>query len=112
MKSSSPKALERVLNTNAPLTVQVTDGAFQKGENKLLDGLTWKAGTQTITQGERTMYVIIHGIEQPRNKTLDECRGTAISDFQTYLEADWLKSLAAKYPVKINKAVMDSIIKK
>jgi peptidyl-prolyl cis-trans isomerase SurA len=112
MLSSSPKALERVLNNNAPLTVQVTDGAFQKGENKLLDGLTWKAGTQTITQGERTMYVIIHGVEQPRNKTLDECRGTAISDFQTYLEAEWIKALSAKYPVKINKPVMESIMKK
>jgi len=112
MLSSSPKALERVLNNNAPLTVQVTDGAFQKGENKLLDGITWKAGTQTITQGERTMYVIIHGVEQPRNKTLDECRGTAISDFQTYLEAEWIKALSAKYPVKINKPVMDSIMKK
>jgi peptidyl-prolyl cis-trans isomerase SurA len=112
MKSSSAKAMEKVINNNAPLSLQVTDGAFQKGENKILDGIAWKPGITTLNQGERTMYIIIHGIEQPRNKNLEECRGTAISDFQTYLEAEWIKGLSTKYPVKINQSVYNSVLKK
>ena len=47
----------------------------------------------------------------PANKQLNEVRGIAISDYQTYLEEQWVKELRAKYPVNINQAEIDKLIK-
>ena len=34
---------------------------------------------------------------------VSDVRGTVVADYQAALEAEWLKQLHAKYPVKINK---------
>lgn len=45
-------------------------------------------------------------------KTLDECRGAVISDYQDKLESDWIAELRRKHSVKINEQVLKSMIKK
>jgi peptidyl-prolyl cis-trans isomerase SurA len=44
-------------------------------------------------------------------KTLLEARGYVIADYQDALEKEWLASLEAKYPVKVNDAVLKSLVK-
>lgn len=39
----------------------------------------------------------------PQNKELKEVRGTVISEYQQYLESEWIKTLNKKYEVIINK---------
>ena len=112
MYSTSPKSLERLLNTNAPLTLQVTDGAFQKGDNKMIDKIEWIPGENTIVDNGRSVWIIVQGIEQPRLKTLEEARGPAISDYQNTLEKTWIQDLKTQYPVKLDEAVFKGLVKK
>lgn len=114
--SSSLKALEREMNQKDPLAVQITEGKFQKEDNPVLSKLTWRVGDYTImddpTGKGRITYVVIKSIEQPRSKTLDEARGLVISDYQNELEKQWVASLRAKNPVKVNEDEVKKIVKK
>lgn len=109
--STSPKALEKEFNKDAPLTLQVTEGLFQKGENDILSQVEWKADTTEIQKNDRYYLVLLQKIEAPRNKRLEETRGVAISDYQEYLEKEWINELKAKYPVEIKQEEVDKIIK-
>ncbi len=114
--SSSLKTLEREMNQKDPLAVQITEGKFQKEDNPVLGKLTWRVGDYTImddpTGKGRITYVDIKSIEQPRAKTLDEARGLVISDYQNELERQWVASLRAKNPVKVNEDEVKKIVKK
>lgn len=109
--SKSPKALESTFNEAAPLTLQVTEGVYQKGENDVLSMVDWKEGESTTKKNDRVYYVVISKIDEPRLKTFEEARGLVISDYQTYLEQEWIKSLKNKYPVSVNESEVQKLMK-
>ena len=45
-------------------------------------------------------------------RTFDECRGYVVAAYQENLEKRWINELKQKYPVNINKNVLDSLVKK
>ncbi|MBS1782319.1 MAG: peptidyl-prolyl cis-trans isomerase [Bacteroidetes bacterium] len=44
-------------------------------------------------------------------KSIDDARGYVVAEYQDYLEKKWNNDLRKKYPVKVNEAVLHSIIK-
>ena len=44
-----------------------------------------------------------------RPKTLEEARGLFVSDYQKYLEDNWIKELRKKYKIKVNKKVLKTV---
>jgi len=111
--SNSPKIMERLVNANDPLSLQVTDGLFQKEENKTIDMLAdWKPGNYTIENNGRINYIVVDAIEIPREKTFDEARGAVISDYQNYLEKQWIDSMKAVNPIKIDEILVKKLITK
>ena len=109
---SSAKAMERLVNADAPLNLQASEGMYSKGDNKHLDKVQWKPGEYTTKDGDRTVFIVIERIEEPRKKRLDEARGLAISDYQNHLEKLWLEGLRKQHPVKVNEAEVAKLIKK
>lgn len=61
--------------------------------------------------GRTYIYYLVKRLP-PMPKTLDECRGTVIADYQTQLEADWQDLLRSKHTVRIDESVLNSIIKR
>ena len=111
--SNSPKIMERLANANEPLSLQVTDGLFQKEENKVIDQLKeWRPGNYTIENNGRINYVVVDAIEAPRQKTFDEARGAVISDYQNYLEKQWIDGMKVLHPVKIDETLVKKLITK
>jgi peptidyl-prolyl cis-trans isomerase SurA len=110
--SKSLKTLEKNFNEKAPLTLQVTEGIFQKGENDILKQIEWKVDSFMVDKDNRTYFIIISKIDAPRQKTFEEARGLAISDYQQFLEEQWLAELKKKYPVVINQAEVQKLIRK
>ncbi|MFC6998345.1 peptidylprolyl isomerase [Rufibacter roseus] len=110
--STDLQTLADQLNQNSPLALQVTSRKFQRGENKALDQVNWQPGTNTVTQDGRTVWINIEQVEAPKPKELSETRGVVISDYQNYLEQEWLKELRQKYPVTVNQTEVERIIKK
>jgi peptidyl-prolyl cis-trans isomerase SurA len=113
LTTTNPAALEALLNEQNPLSVQVQQRNFQKGDNKAVDQfLTSAPGTYTTQQDGRYYSVQVEKQLPAGPKTLAEARGQATSDYQNYLEKEWVTQLREKYPVKINQAEVDKLITK
>lgn len=106
------KGVEEVLNGANPLAVQVLRKRFQKGEHKALDAVNWQAGTYNLEQDGRAILIKITKILPPSPKNLNEVRGHATSDYQNYLEQEWLNELRRKFPVQVNQAEVQKLTQK
>ena len=109
--SSDLRVLEQNLNEANALNLQASHRLFTKGENKILDGLNWQPGTQTLEKDGRTYYIQIHQVLPPAYKKLSENRGQITSDYQAYLEKEWLNELRQRFPVKVNQAEVEKLVK-
>ena len=86
---------------------------FEKGDNKVVDKTNWKVGINDVIEMEndkKKYIVIIHKILPPSPKTLEEAKGIATSDYQEYLEEQWIKKLRNDYTYSVNEDVFNSII--
>jgi peptidyl-prolyl cis-trans isomerase SurA len=110
--STDAKVLEQTFNETNPLALQVTSRRFGKGENKILDKVNWQEGTYTLEQDGRAYFIQINKILPPGYKNLNETRGVATSDYQNYLEKQWVTELRQRYPVVVNQAEIDKLIKR
>jgi len=109
--TSSKKYLESIYNATTPLTLQESEGMYTKNENELINKCTWATGNYTFEHNNRFYLIVIDRIDQPRNKTFEEARGLVISDYQSYLETQWIDELRKKYPVEVNNAELQKLIK-
>ncbi|MCC2548421.1 peptidylprolyl isomerase [Hymenobacter sp. BT175] len=113
LSSTSPTALEEQLNAQNPLSVQIQQRIFQKGDNKVMDELLTRGpGTYEVQKDGRYYAITIDKTLPSGPKTLSEARGQATSDYQNYLEKQWIAQLREKYPVKVNQAELDKLVTK
>jgi peptidyl-prolyl cis-trans isomerase SurA len=56
--------------------------------------------------------VVVEGVEAPREKTLEEARGAVISDYQNYLEKQWIDGMKVQNPVSIDETLVKKMITK
>lgn len=87
--------------------ISVETGTWAKGENGIIDFYIWNGNEPTGWNAETGF--VKGEISGPEPKLLEEARGFHISDYQQYLEENWIKELKMKYPVKINRKVLKSI---
>lgn len=89
-------------------------GKFEK--SKFPVGTKFEAGKTTPyyknEDGSYSMINVKEVFNTPTQKTLSEARGYVISEYQEYLEKEWIKSLEAAYPVKVNESTLKSMVKK
>jgi peptidyl-prolyl cis-trans isomerase SurA len=108
----SKKALEDKFNKYSGLNLKVDEGLFEKGDNKIIDLTSWQEGLYELNAGNRYYLVEVRKVLPPESKNLEDIKGIVISDYQDYLEKEWIKELKAKYPVIINENERKKIYRK
>lgn len=101
------------LNKKSKDNVFILDGLYSKEDNNsFVTSLNFQKGiSATEKKDGKTRFAIVKNIRGAEAKTLKESKGVAISDYQTFLEEEWLKSLRAKYNVSIDKNVLYQLAK-
>ena len=90
--------------------ISLTHYLVEQGENELIDAQNGKSGPgPLVEEGEKSTFVIVRGVRSPEPKKLDEARGQVTSDYQEYLEAEWLNALKEKNPVQVNQEILKKI---
>jgi peptidyl-prolyl cis-trans isomerase SurA len=82
----------------------------EEGENELVDNMKGKSGLGPVVQeGDEHVFVILKGVRPAEPKQLNEARGQITSDYQNYLEEQWIEVLRQKYPVKVDRSLLSRI---
>ena len=82
----------------------------EKGVNEMVDARNGATGPGPVTEnGENRTFVIVKGVRSPQAKKLDDARGQVTSDYQEYLEAEWINYLKEKYPVTVDRNLLTKI---
>ncbi|SHE79585.1 peptidyl-prolyl cis-trans isomerase SurA [Mariniphaga anaerophila] len=101
-----PTEIEDLINKEEQL-IRIESGAWEKGTNSTVDYYVWNG---TKPAGFNPELTFVRGdVFPPEPKTLDEARGLYISEYQNYLEQNWIKALRKKYKIKVNKKLLKSI---
>lgn len=108
-----PETVKAKLNKNNEGTVIVQKLKFAKGDDARVDRMAWKPGLGENIENANgsTSFVRIVDIMQPTPKSLSEARGFIVSDYQEYLEKQWIQELREKYTVQVNEDVLGSLVK-
>jgi peptidyl-prolyl cis-trans isomerase SurA len=90
--------------------ITLTRLLVEKGENEMVDAQNGVPGPGPVVEGdESNSFILIKEQRSPEPKELDEARGQITSDYQTYLEKEWINHLKEKYPVEVNKSLLSRI---
>jgi peptidyl-prolyl cis-trans isomerase SurA len=84
--------------------------AFGKGDNKVVDMVSWASGIHEAEADGIYYLVEIERLIPPGTKSYQEARASVISDYQEEIEKKWVADLRKKYPVKINKKTVKTVI--
>jgi peptidyl-prolyl cis-trans isomerase SurA len=87
--------------------ITINEGAWEKGSNPVVDYFVWN-GPEPANFDSDLSFIRGDKI-QPEPKTLNEARGLYVSDYQKYLEENWIKELRAKYKITVNKKLLKTI---
>jgi peptidyl-prolyl cis-trans isomerase SurA len=88
-------------------------GKFE--QTRFKGAMPYKAGkTSPYYRNDDGSYMVVEVKEvfnEPTQKTLSEARGFVISEYQEYLEKQWIADMEARYPVKVNETTLKSMVK-
>ena len=97
------------INSDSQLNVAGKSDKFELGESFLI-GKTLQEGLNPIFELEENFYIIeVLEFLPETYKTLREARGSAIQDYQNYLEMRWLEELRQKHKINVDHEVLYSI---
>jgi peptidyl-prolyl cis-trans isomerase SurA len=86
---------------------------FSRGDNPDIDSIPWMPQvTKPVCRNHQYMVIKVDGLRKPEPKKLDEVRGLVIADYQNKLEEKWIAELKNRYPVVINKELLNKIANK
>jgi peptidyl-prolyl cis-trans isomerase SurA len=113
LENESDGDVAKALDADSITSVTIIPGKFEKGDNQVVDDVNWNAGTvqQIHSDVEKLITIVrIREVLPPGPKEIDEARGIATADYQTYLEQAWVEQLKEKYPVVINEEVLQQLV--
>jgi peptidyl-prolyl cis-trans isomerase SurA len=98
------------INEGTQLNIEIQEGIFTSEEKDVLSKIEWKKGlSQNVELNEQVFIVFVKEVLAPAPKKFSEARGMATSEYQNYLELEWLRELRSTYSYSINKEALYTI---
>lgn len=106
----SSRTVINAINKDSELNLRVRTGKFEVESTPSLKGHDLKKGVNPAYVFDGKYYIVkVDEILEPTQKTMTEAKGAATSDYQTYLEKEWLTEIAKKHPIVIHEQVLYSL---
>ncbi|WP_309640180.1 peptidylprolyl isomerase [Flavobacterium sp.] len=108
----APEKIKEQLNTKDKVTVMTNVGVFEDGNDALPKNLKHEVGVSEIEKdGDYYFVTMVNKIMPAGPKTLEECKGKVINDYQQFLEQNWVSELKKEFTIKTFPDVFDRVKK-
>lgn len=115
IRSANPDSIQSYIaqriNCDSVTYVKVQHGLWELGKNSAVDKYGFKAKNAEFTPNEALPIVECVGKKLKAPEAWNDEKGKVTTDYQDFLEAEWIKRLREKYPVEIKDAVWQRIKK-
>jgi peptidyl-prolyl cis-trans isomerase SurA len=102
--------LNQRVNTDSVMYAKVERGIWLKGKNAVVDKDGFKVKGAEFTPNEDFPIVMVIGKVLKSPQVYTDERGKVTTDYQDYLEKEWVKKLREKYqPIVINEEVWQAL---
>ena len=103
---TSKHVIEKI-NKDSELNLKVKMNKFDPVTTAFMKGKSLVMGVNNTYEFDGKLYVVkVTNMLPVMKKEFSEAKGSATSDYQNFLEKNWLDSLTSKYKVKVNKKVL------
>jgi peptidyl-prolyl cis-trans isomerase SurA len=111
-KNKDLQTIKETLNVDNVVNVMTNTGKFEEGNSALPKNTKFEVGISEIfKEGEYYFVVKVDKVMPEGVKTLEECRGKVVNEYQQYLEQKWVDDLKQEFNVKINPEVFERVKK-
>ncbi|MGB1231881.1 MAG: peptidylprolyl isomerase [Winogradskyella sp.] len=109
-KGKSEDNINAKFNTDSKQNIMFTNGTYATNAEVLPLKFKVKKGVSQIYKHNEAYHVInVKAILPAKTKTLEEAKGSVISDYQTQLETNWIKDLYSRFKIEVNEAVLAKV---
>ncbi len=99
-----------VINKDSELNLRVRTNKFDVAQTNFLKGQSLVLGANKVYALDGKYYVIKVNKNLPAgNKEFSEAKGSVTSDYQTFLEQQWILELMKKHKIEINQQVLYAV---
>lgn len=111
-KDISAENILAMINKDENLNVISTANTFEESDQELPQDFEFKEGVSKVYEHNESYHVIlVNNVLPAKKKTLEEARGKVISDYQNYIETNWVKLLRERFGVEVNKRTLKRVKK-
>lgn len=96
-------------NRRGDTVLVVKETEWISGESKEIDGLMPVKGIHRINSGDYPSFFVVNNVTKPSPRPFDEVKAEIITDYQDWLEKEWIKQLKSVYPVSVDQRLFDKI---
>ncbi|MCF6128198.1 peptidylprolyl isomerase [Flavobacterium sp. AS60] len=111
-KNEKPQDIKDKLNVNNVINVMINSGTFEEGGDGLPKTMKYNIGVSDVfKEGEYYFVTKVDKVIPAGVKTLEECKGKLINEYQQYLEQSWVSDLKKEFTINVNQAAFDNVKK-
>jgi peptidyl-prolyl cis-trans isomerase SurA len=109
-KGKSLDYIKEQLNKDGKVNVMSKSGLYEENYDVLSNFQNLSKGVTNIIAKDQYFFVVNVTDTKPAGvKELSECKGKVISDYQQYLENNWVDELKSEFTIKINTDVFSKV---
>ncbi|CAM4064278.1 MULTISPECIES: peptidylprolyl isomerase [Flavobacterium] len=109
-KGKSLEYIKEKLNLDDKVNIIEKSGVFEEDSDVLPEFKVKSKGVTNIVSKDNYFFVAnVKEVKEAQPKKMEECKGKLVSDYQQYLENNWVSELKKEFSVKVDQDVFNKV---
>jgi peptidyl-prolyl cis-trans isomerase SurA len=110
--NATSEAIKEKLNLDKKVEIMENQGVFEEGNEVLPKNVKFVVGVSDVEKkGDYFFVTRVNKVLPAGEKSLEDCKGKVINDYQQYLEENWVSDLKKEFTINVNSAVFEKVKK-
>jgi peptidyl-prolyl cis-trans isomerase SurA len=110
--NATSEAIKEKLNLDKKVEIMENQGVFEEGNEVLPKNVKFVVGVSDVEKkGDYFFVTRVNKVLPAGEKSLEDCKGKVINDYQQFLEENWVSDLKKEFTINVNSAVFEKVKK-